>query len=68
MLWQRVIHKPSLDQCTKIYDFVLIKSLLEDMQILNSLPIKVYCDNKIVISIDYNSVLHDRIKHIEVDK
>jgi hypothetical protein len=29
---------------------------------------KVYCDNKIAISIDHNLVLRDRTKHIEVDK
>lgn len=29
---------------------------------------KVYCDNKITISINHNSVLHDRKKHVEVDK
>lgn len=29
---------------------------------------KVYCDNKAAISIAHNPVLHDRTKHIEVDK
>ena len=29
---------------------------------------KVYCDNKATISIAHNPVLHDRTKHIEVDK
>ena len=31
-------------------------------------PIKVYCDNKAAISIAHNPVLHDRTKHVEVDK
>ena len=33
-----------------------------------SLPIKIYCYNKVVISIAHNPVLHNRTKHIEVDK
>ena len=30
--------------------------------------IKLYCDNKAAISISHNPVLHDRTKHVEVDK
>ena len=45
-----------------------IKRFLEDLKILNSLPIKIYCDNKTTISIAYNPVLHDRIKHMKIDK
>ena len=29
---------------------------------------KLYCDNKTAISIAHNPVLHDRTKHVEVDK
>ena len=29
---------------------------------------KVFCDNKVAIAIDHNLVLHDRIKHVEIDK
>ena len=29
---------------------------------------KLYCDNKAAISIAHNPVLHDRTKHVEVDK
>ncbi|PON98836.1 hypothetical protein TorRG33x02_054510 [Trema orientale] len=32
------------------------------------MPMKVYCDNKAAISIAHNLVLHDRTKHVEVDK
>jgi hypothetical protein len=45
-----------------------IKRFLEDLKILNSVPIKIYCDNKTAISIAYNPVFHDRIKHIKIDK
>ena len=29
---------------------------------------KLYCENKVAISIAHNLVLHDRTKHVEVDK
>lgn len=29
---------------------------------------KLYCDNKVAISIAHNHVQHDRTKHVEVDK
>ena len=29
---------------------------------------KVYCDNKAAIAIAHNPVLHERTKHVEVDK
>ena len=29
---------------------------------------KIYCDNKVAISIAHNTVLHDITKHVEVDK
>ena len=29
---------------------------------------KLYCDNKAAISVAHNPVLHDRTKHVEVDK
>lgn len=32
------------------------------------MPMRIYCNNKTAISIAQNLVLHDRTKHIEVDK
>ena len=29
---------------------------------------KVFCDNKAAIAIAHNPILHDRTKHVEVDK
>ncbi|RVW15366.1 Copia protein [Vitis vinifera] len=34
----------------------------------SSSPMKLYCDNKAAISVAHNPVLHDRTKHVEVDK
>ncbi|KAF5467582.1 hypothetical protein F2P56_011820 [Juglans regia] len=45
-----------------------IKRLLEELKVTNSLPMKLYCDNKAAIGIAHNLVLHDRTKHVEVDK
>lgn len=45
-----------------------LKRLPEELKVIVSPPIKVYCDNKVVISIARNPVLHDRAKHVEVDK
>ena len=29
---------------------------------------KLYCDNKIAINIAHNTIQHDKIKHIEIDR
>ena len=44
-----------------------LQKLLEELHITVEVPIKLYCDNKVAISISHNPVQHDKIKHIEVD-
>ena len=51
-----------------ICEVLWINRLLRELKISNSVPIKVYCDNKSAIAIAHNPVLHDRTKHVEVDK
>lgn len=51
-----------------ICEVLWIKRLLEDLKIQSILPMKVHCDNKAAIAIAHNPVLHDRTKHVEVDK
>ena len=51
-----------------ICEVMWIKRLLSDLRVSTSLPARVYCDNKATISIAHNPVLHDRTKHVEVDK
>lgn len=46
----------------------MIKRLFEELKTSNPLPMKVYFDNKVAISIAHNSVLYDRTKHVEIDK
>jgi len=41
---------------------------MQELKIAGPTPMKVYCDNKVAISIAHNPVLHDRTKHVEVDK
>ncbi|KAK8948413.1 hypothetical protein KSP39_PZI005292 [Platanthera zijinensis] len=45
-----------------------IHSLMYDLGLSESSPIRLYCDNKAAISIANNPVQHDRTKHIEVDR
>ena len=47
---------------------ILIRRLLEELTFIQTRSMRIYCDNKAAISIVHNLVLHDRTKHIEVDK
>ena len=51
-----------------ICEVLWIKQLLEELKAASPLPMKVFCDNKVDIAIVHNPVLHDRTKHVEVDK
>ena len=42
--------------------------MLEELKVIRRLPMKVFCDNKAAIAIAHNPVLHDRTKHVEVEK
>ena len=49
-----------------ICEMLWIRRLLEELKISSTLPI--YSDNKAAILIAHNPVLHDRTKHVELDK
>ena len=51
-----------------ICEVIWIKRLLEDLKIHVPSPLKLYCDNKSAIAIAHNPILHDRTKHVEIDK
>ena len=51
-----------------IFEGMWINNILEEQKASPKTPIRVYYDNKAVIAITHNLVLHDRPKHIEVDK
>ena len=42
--------------------------LLQELEIPVKMPIRVYSDNKVAISISHNPIHHDRTKHVEVDR
>lgn len=44
-----------------------LKILLKDIDIRVNVLIKLYCDNK-AVNLFNNSVLHDRMRRIEIDK
>ncbi|RVW17830.1 Retrovirus-related Pol polyprotein from transposon TNT 1-94 [Vitis vinifera] len=51
-----------------ICEGIWIKRVLSELGQTNSSPILMMCDNQAVISIAKNSVHHDKIKHIEIDR
>ncbi|CAH9115704.1 unnamed protein product, partial [Cuscuta europaea] len=51
-----------------ICELLWIKRMMTELNMEMNLPMKLYCDNKATINIAHNPVLHDRTKHIEVDR
>ena len=47
---------------------VWVKRILDGLKVPILSPIKAYCDNKATISIAHDPILHNRTKHVEVDK
>jgi len=52
----------------RICEMIWLQRVLEELGIVVNLPIKLYCNNKATISIAQNPVLHDRTKHMEIDR
>ena len=51
-----------------ISELLWLKLLLEELQAKVKLPLKIYSDYKVGISIAHNPVRHDRTKHVEVGR
>ena len=51
-----------------ICEVLWLKILLEELEVMVKLPLRIYCDNKATINISHNPVHHDRMKHVEVDR
>lgn len=52
----------------RVCEILWLTRVLDELKRPISLPMKLYIDNKAAISIIHNPVLHDRTKHIEIDK
>ncbi|KAJ4713234.1 Retrovirus-related Pol polyprotein from transposon TNT 1-94 [Melia azedarach] len=51
-----------------ICEVMWLKTILKELRVETSNPMKLYCDNKAAISITHNPVQHDRTKHVEIDR
>ena len=51
-----------------VCELLWVKILLNDLRIEWTTHMKLYCDNKLAISIAHNPVQHDKTKHIEIDR
>lgn len=51
-----------------VCELLWIRRVLLELRLSDSTPMKLFCDNKAAISIAYNPVQHDRIKHVEIDR
>lgn len=50
-----------------VSELVWIAGLLKELDVVVSVPIKVYSDSKVAIQIATNPIFHERTKHIEID-
>ena len=51
-----------------VCELLWLKIMLDDLKIKWDGPMRLYYDNKSIISIAHNSVQHDWMKHIKIDK
>ena len=51
-----------------VCELLWLQRILDGLHLSVNLPMKLYYDNKAVISIAHNPVQHDRTKHVEVDR
>ncbi|RVX02121.1 Retrovirus-related Pol polyprotein from transposon RE1 [Vitis vinifera] len=51
-----------------ICEGIWLRRVLKELKISDEEPMKMFCDNQLVISIAKNPVHHDRTKHVEIDR
>ena len=51
-----------------ICELLWLTIILIDLKVQWTIPMRLYCDNKLAINIAHNLVQHDRTKHFEVDR
>ena len=52
----------------RVCELLCLKIILEDLKIKWNGTMRLYYNNKFVISIAHNPMRHDRMKHIEIDR
>ena len=51
-----------------ICETIQIRRILEELQVENKAPLKVFCDNQAALCIAQNPIHHDCTKHVEIDR
>jgi len=51
-----------------VCEVIRLEKFMEDLKIQNPTPTRQYCDSKFAISIVNNSVQHDQMKHVRIDR
>lgn len=51
-----------------VYELLRLRILMKESGFLIIVLMRLYCNNKVAISISHNSTHHDRTKHIKVDR
>jgi hypothetical protein len=51
-----------------ICELLWIKNLMQELQVEQTSPMRLYFDSKAACDIAHNPVQHDRTKHVEVDR
>ena len=51
-----------------ICELLWIKNLMQELQIKQTSPMRLYCDSKAACDIAHDPVQHDRTKHVEGDR
>lgn len=70
---QRVVSRSSADaefrsMAQGLCEVLWLKKGMEDLKRITNFLMKLYCDNNAAIGIVHNHDLHDRTKHIAIDK
>lgn len=56
------------DMVHGVCELLWTKSVINDLGIEYTKPIKIHCDNKATIQIAQNPIQHDHTRHVEVDR
>ncbi|KAL0461887.1 UNVERIFIED_CONTAM: Retrovirus-related Pol polyprotein from transposon RE2 [Sesamum latifolium] len=51
-----------------ICELLWIRNLMQDLNIKQDNPMRLYCDNRAACNIAHNPIQHDRTKHVEIDR